>query len=286
MTRTLLAGENDRADAGARAVDEKTIRDFGDQWHLFTENEGFYGEPEVLRDVCGDLLDVGAFGGKRVCEIGAGAGRFVRILSRLGASEILAVEPSASIEVLRRNTADCAAPVRFLHDRGENLAERDAFDFVVSIGVIHHIVDPLPTLEAAHRALKPGGKLVVWVYGHEGNEAYLAVVGPVRAVTKHIPDTVLMAIARVLLVLTRAYVWLCRRVRLPLRDYMLNVMDRFSEDKKLLAIFDQLNPAHAKYYRRDEIAELVARAGFADVRLHHRHGYSWSVLAEKPVASP
>jgi len=48
-----------------------------------------------------------------------------------------------------------------------------------------------------------------------------------------------------------------------------------------LVIYDQLNPAYAKYYTREEAQDLLARQGFVDIRLHHRHGVSWTVLGTK-----
>ena len=51
---------------------------------------------------------------------------------------------------------------------------------------------------------------------------------------------------------------------------------------RYLTVFDQLNPSYAKYYTEEEAGQLMKRAGFADVRLHHRHGYSWTVLGRKP----
>jgi hypothetical protein len=47
-------------------------------------------------------------------------------------------------------------------------------------------------------------------------------------------------------------------------------------------MYDQLNPAYAKYYTRTEAIDLLERAGFVNVRVHHRHGYSWTVIGEKP----
>jgi hypothetical protein len=46
-------------------------------------------------------------------------------------------------------------------------------------------------------------------------------------------------------------------------------------------IYDQLNPAYAKYYTRDEAQSLLERHGFSDVRLHHRHGMSWTVVGTR-----
>ena len=37
------------------------------------------------------------------------------------------------------------------------------------IGVLHHISDPKPFVEAAYKALRPGGRFLVWLYGKEGD---------------------------------------------------------------------------------------------------------------------
>jgi 2-polyprenyl-3-methyl-5-hydroxy-6-metoxy-1,4-benzoquinol methylase len=44
----------------------------------------------------------------------------------------------------------------------------------VAVGVLHHAENPGQIVEASRRALKPGGTMFVWLYGHEGNGAYLA----------------------------------------------------------------------------------------------------------------
>ena len=75
----------------------------------------------------------------------------------------------------------------------------------------------------------------------------------------------------------------CCRV-LPLHAGALHawVVARLDPAKRRLTVYDQLNPAYAKYYSRDEATRLLARAGFKDVTLYHRHGYSWSLVGTKP----
>jgi hypothetical protein len=63
---------------------------------------------------------------------------------------------------------------------------------------------------------------------------------------------------------------------------MRKVFTRLTPAKRRLVLYDQLNPAYAKYYARDEARGLLAHAGFRDICLHHRHGYSWSVIGTKP----
>ena len=71
-------------------------------------------------------------------------------------------------------------------------------------------------------------------------------------------------------------------------DFMLGWAIRagkFPPERRVQVIFDQMKPAYAKYYRREEAMQLVRSAGFENVRVHHRHGYSWTVLGTKPGAS-
>ena len=66
-----------------------------------------------------------------------------------------------------------------------------------------------------------------------------------------------------------------------MRDYVLNTLARVSRDKRKLTIYDQLNPSYAKYYRAAEVREMLERAGFRDICLHHRRGYSWTAVGER-----
>ena len=97
-------------------------------------------------------------------------------------------------------------------------------DFAFSIGVLHHIPDPDAVVRAAFAALRPGGKMGIWLYGREGNGLYLAVLTPLRAVTKRLPHAALAALVRLVDLPLVAYVALCRVLPLPLGGYMREVV--------------------------------------------------------------
>lgn len=267
----------------ARDATRKTIEDFGAQWQRYTWNTGYYGSLELFADILGPLLDIREFAGARVADIGSGTGRVVMMLLRSGASRVAAVEPSEAMAVLRENTREFAGAIDYLQTTGEGLPADTPFDFVTSLGVLHHIPDPAPVAAAAYRALKPGGRFVAWLYGAEGNGLYLRLVTPLRRVTRHLPDKALEGVCRGINILLSGYIALCKVFPLPMRAYMLNQLDRFDDRTRMLAIFDQLNPAYAKYYTAAEARALFEDAGFADVRLHHRHGYSWTVVGTRPA---
>ena len=266
-------------------LSRKTISDFGEQWLSFRDSPGYYGSAELLADIFGPLLRLADVAGTRIADIGSGTGRIVTMLLDAGAAHVYAVEPSAAMEVLRANTAARAGQITCIADVGENLPPGLDLDFVVSIGVLHHIPEPGPVLRAAYAALRPGGRLLVWLYGREGNEAYLRIAEPVRRLTTRLPHSVLIGMTYVGVFALDAYIGLCRVLPLPMRSYMREVLAKFPRLTRRMTIYDQLNPAYAKYYSASEARQLVEAAGFNEVSLFHRHGYSWTVCGTKPASA-
>ena len=249
----------------------------------YTDNEGFYGSVDLLSDTLGPLLPLSAFEGKCVAEIGSGTGRIVRMLLAAGAGKVLAIEPSQAVEVLQRNLQSDVHRVEILHARGDEIPAGLDLDFVVSIGVLHHIPDPAPVVAAAYRALRPGGQIVIWVYGKEGNRLVVGLIVAMRGITTHMPHWMLALLASTCNVVLDVYVPACRLFPvLPLADYVRNVIGRFSRHKRYLVIYDQLRPAYAKYYTEKEVRSLLERVGFTDVMLYHRRKYSWTASGRRP----
>jgi SAM-dependent methyltransferase len=259
----------------------QTIRDFGEQWTAFQENPAYYGSADLLRDLFGPLFSLDAVKDARVADIGSGTGRIVNMLLDAGAEHVYALEPSQAFDVLKANTAARRDRVTYIQESGENLPPGLDLDLVVSMGVLHHIPDPGPVLRAAYAALKPGGLCLVWLYGREGNETYLRVVEPLRKITVRLPHSLLVLLSYGIAIALDCYIALCRFLPLPMQRYMRQVLAKFPRSVRRLTIYDQLNPAYAKYYTREAAKALLADAGFPDVRLHHRHGYSWTVVGRR-----
>jgi len=259
---------------------ERIIEEFGEQWGRFGAADGYFGSVAVLQDLCGPLLPLEQIAGRRILEVGSGNGRIVNMLLDAGAAHVTAVEPSAGIEALRRNTRARAERIDYLQVRGEDLPSLDV-ELAFCIGVLHHIEDPLPTVRRVREILRPGGRFLVWVYGRENNLAYIVFAETLRRLTRLLPDFALAGLAHLLNFFLGLYVGLCRFLPLPLGRYMREVMSKFDRQKRFFLIFDQLNCGYAKYYTEREARDLLAAAGFRDVRPYHRHGMSWTVIGEK-----
>ena len=262
--------------------ENRTINDFGRQWSIYRDNEGFYGSMELFSDIISPFLNVDEIADCKVAEIGSGTGRIVNMLTGAGAKHVIAVEPSDAFEVLCRNVKQ-PEKVTCLKITGEELPAYGNLDYIFSIGVLHHIPDPAPVVDAAFKALRPGGHFLIWLYGTEGNSLYLALVRPLRALTKRLPHFMLVFLTQIIYWPLGLYIKFCHTFPLPLRGYMLSVLEKMSPEKRKLIIYDQLHPSYAKYYERFEAEKLLVDGRFINVQLHHRHGYSWTVIGTKPI---
>ena len=98
--------------------------------------------------------------------------------------------------------------------------------------------------------------------------------------TKKLPDGIVYKIASLLNIIIQPYIFLCKYINLPMKNYWLNVFNKCGMQKRRDMIFDQLNPAYAKFYKKNEIEKELLDAGFTNLRFHHRHNYSWSIVGE------
>ena len=260
---------------------DQTIKDFGSQWLRYRDNEGYYGSLDLFEDILSPFLKPDEVNGCKIAEIGSGTGRIVNMLLSAGAKHVFAIEPSDAFEVLCQNISD-PARVTCLKTTGDQIPPDAGLDYIFSVGVLHHVEDPNPIVKAVFEALRPGGRFLVWLYGKEGNRLYLTILRPLRILSKRLSPFFLSALVEMVYGPSLVYLKLCHRFRLPLCGYLLSVFEKMSPAKRRLILYDQLNPSYAKYYSRSEAEKLLVDGGFVDVRIHHRHGYSWTVIGTRP----
>jgi SAM-dependent methyltransferase len=271
----------------------KTASAFGWQWQHFWEMHAEY-EAQFL-----DWLDpIGAefFRGKRVLDAGCGTGRHAHYAASYGASEVVAIDLSAAVDTARRNLAgfDNVDVVQGdpLHPPFRTPANGGGFDFIYSIGVLHHLPDPRGGFRSLVRYLRPGGTIAIWVYGHENNGLVRNVVEPLRRVSTRVPTPFLRGLAWPLAVVFHGAARYVYRPLdgthvgrlLPLDEYLSSVAD-FSFRQNYGIVFDQLSAPTAAYIKGSEIEAWFRTSELEDVAISHRHGNSWRGRGRAPTIS-
>ncbi|HIB50483.1 MAG TPA: class I SAM-dependent methyltransferase [Phycisphaerales bacterium] len=260
---------------------QQTIDDFGRQWTSCRENEGYYGSVDHFSKLVSPVLGIHEIENATIAEIGVGTGRISHSLMLLGATHLYAIEPSKAIEVAKTNLSMWGDKISFINKRGGSVGNLASLDFVFSIGVIHHIVDPIPVLQAAKKSLKTGGSLVIWVYGKEGNSIYLFALKPIRTLMQLAPNKCSWAFAWTIFPFAKMYGKLALMLKIPLWRYFRSIYNNLSNIQQALVIHDQITPSVARYYTRDNIQTLLIKSGFKKISIRAVEGYSWIAKATK-----
>lgn len=262
---------------------EQTVKDFGNQFVRLDTLGGYWGSESMFKDYFGEIFDPNEIKDKLVAEVGSGSGRIIRMILNHKPKHVYAIEPSKCIEVARKNLKDFSN-ITYVNETGDNFtlnSGEGGMDLFFSLGVIHHIMNPKDVLLNIHKHLKEDGKFILWVYGHENNELYVFIYKVLSFFTKRMNDTALELFSTVLNLILTPYIFLCRFLKLPMRSYLTEVLGKCSFEHRKYIIFDQLNPAYAKYYKRDEIINELKAANFKIDKCYHRHNYSWTIVCTK-----
>lgn len=100
--------------------------------------------------------------GDAVLEVGAGHGTFTEILSARGARVVATDVSQRCADVLRERFAGDER-VTVVHGGADAVAGQPPFDSAVLINVLEHIPDDDGALRDLAAALRPGGRLILWV---------------------------------------------------------------------------------------------------------------------------
>lgn len=104
--------------------------------------------------------------GKVVLDAGIGAGRFSDILVRWGA-HVIGVDLSYAVEASHQNFKHHDNIVVAQADIGNLPFSPGTFDFIVSIGVLHHTPHTETYFKRLVPLLRPGGSIAIWLYPKE-----------------------------------------------------------------------------------------------------------------------
>ena len=160
-----------------------------------------------------------------------------------------------------------------------DISEENLFDVAFSIGVVHHLEFPERAVARMARAVKPGGRVLVWLYGREHNGWIVHVFNPLRtALFSRLPLGLVHALSWPL----TAVLWLMLWLGLQRLEYF-RLIRRFSFEHLRAIVFDHMIPRIARYYTRDEAIELLRNAGLESVAAAWVNEMSWSVCGRKPL---
>lgn len=265
------------------ALKKKTLESFGFQWTRF---------PEMFHEFRANFLNYirpikpGFFRGKLSLDLGCGFGRHTYYAAEFG-SEVVGLDLSNAVEAAYKNTR------KFPHShiiQGDiyNLPLRNDFDFLFSIGVIHHLPDPKGAFLNLVKFAGRGSSVFVWLYGREGRWFKIHIVeGVIRRITRKLPHGLLYYLcyipAGIYQINNDIYNSLRKHKstrglaeKTPFRGYA-----KFPFRVKHADAFDLLATPVNNYYTREEVEEWLRDSGLSKTRITGIDGRSWRAFGVK-----
>jgi SAM-dependent methyltransferase len=250
---------------------------FGYEWHVYAEMRPEYEEQFRRWSV---HLSPQDWHGKWFLDVGCGMGRNSVWPMRYGATGGVAIDVDQRSLAAARRTLAPFPSVEVREQSAYAIADRDRFDIVFSIGVIHHLASPEKALAAMTAAAKPGGKVLIWVYGLENNRWIVYLLTPLR---KLLFSRLPIGVVHHLSLYPALALWLALRLGLDSLEYF-RLLRRFSLRHLRSIVFDQMLPKIAHYWPKEAVEALMRNAGLDEVKLAWVNEMSWSAIGTKPCA--
>lgn len=263
-------------------IDAQTVAGFGDEWERFDQSSLPSAESaELFEGYFAVFPWDGLPASARGFDLGCGSGRWARhVASRVG--HLHCIDPSAAIEVARRNLAEFDN-VTFARADADAIPLADgSMDFGYSLGVLHHIPDTARAMRQCVEKLKLGAPFLVYLYYRFDNRpgwfrALWKASDLARRGVSRLPNgpryVVSQAIAAgVYWPLSRA-AWLGERLGLSVRSWPLTFYRDLSFYTMRTDALDRFGTRLEHRFTREEIAAMMERAGLGDIRFSPREPF-------------
>ncbi len=270
----------------ALSADKKaTAAGFGYSWKAFAHLDAAYEQQflDWIKPVSREF-----FRDKIVLDAGCGKGRHAWCAARFGAKEVIGIDLSEAVEVAYHNTLDLDN-VHIIQGDIYNLPFQIQFDYIYSVGVLHHLPDPRGGFLSLSKVLRAGGAISAWVYGRENNGWITYFVNPFREhIATKLPRLLLKMISWLLtaIILYPALKLFYRPINLAApklaallfyNDYMFYI-SRFSFRDIYSIVLDHLIAPTAFYLRREEFERWFEAAQLNEVQISWHNRNSWRGL--------
>ena len=200
--------------------------------------------------------------GKRVLDAGCGAGRFAEVALREGA-HLIGVDLSFAIDAAYQNLQGWKNLDLLQADLLNLPLKGGVFDFIYSLGVLHHTPDPKAGFLNLVRLLKPGGKISITLYAGY-NKVYVRSTNFWRQITTRLPRRLVYWLAHFAVPLYYLY-------RLPVIGLLGQAVFPISmhpqKSWRVLDTLDCYTPAFQSTHTHYEVFTWFQEAGLSDIQV-------------------
>ena len=270
-------------------VFHNVVKDFGEEWDKFNysdnEKENLYLFSKYF-----DIFPKNKFNYKNLncLDVGCGSGRWAKILAKR-VKHITLLDPSnKALNVAKKNLTD-VKNVKFINKSVGDMNFKKKFDFIYSLGVLHHIPDVNGAIKMIAKNLKKGKPFLIYLYYNLDNKPlYYKFVWKlselVRAIVSKLPFKIKYYVCNLIAVfiyyplalLAKSMKFLrFRHELIPLGQY---------HDKSFYVMrtdaLDRFGTKFEKRFSKKQIKSILEKNGFKNIKFSPNEPY-WHAIAIK-----
>jgi SAM-dependent methyltransferase/uncharacterized protein YbaR (Trm112 family) len=262
-------------------IKSSTLSRFGYEWNYFCDYDCNNFETFTAP------LPMEFFRGKIGLDVGCGAGRHSKAASERGA-EMIAIDLSTAVDAAYLNNAKNEGVHVVQADIYNLPIKENSFDFIFSLGVLHHLPDPQLGYRRLIPLLNEGGALFIWVYAYAVRKVALELL---RFISQRLSNANIKRMAYLCnLVDYGVFVNLYRLLSVlpPMASLVRNCSpSRVKEYARhgfkvgYTDWFDRLSAPISNYYKRNEMREWLERSQLSNTRLDLVEDSWWWLYGER-----
>jgi SAM-dependent methyltransferase len=274
--------------SGELNADAKTVDSFGEEWNRFasfTDEQIKTAGDQYFDIVTEEMLNATS----TVLDIGCGTGRWSKFISPR-VKFVEAIDPGDAVRAALPFTKPCGNVRVTQAGFGGIPFEKGTFDFVFSLGVVHHLPDTQGAITEAASMVKPKGWLLLYIYyalDHRGPffRFIFNCSNLVRRVISKFPKALkFFSCELIAIFIYGPFILLTKFVKLfggnawkkiPL-SYYAGQPWRISRNDAL----DRFGTPLEKRFSKKEIETMLVNAGLTNIRFSENEPY-WHVVAQK-----
>ncbi len=271
-------------------IDKKTVQSFGEEWQKFSS----FSEAEIknIGDEYFDIVDESILNSNSiVLDMGCGSGRWSKYLAP-NVKFIEAIDPSDAIFSATKLLSN-VNNIRTTQASSDNIPFNDeTFDFVFSLGVLHHIPETQTALIDTVKKVKKGGYLLIYLYYNLDNrgvlyKALFKLSSVIRFIVAALPkwakqivcDFIAITVYMPLILVSRSVQKMIPNKstyqKLPLAYYVGKSFNIIRNDA-----LDRFGTPLEQRFSKKKIKEMMEKAGLRDINFSNNSPY-WHAIGKR-----
>jgi SAM-dependent methyltransferase len=270
--------------------DNLVVQAFGEEWSRFSQESLTTEQRIAIFDDYFSIFPWSELPSNSIgADVGCGSGRWAEVVAARVGRLICVDASSEALKVAQRN-------LHYLKNVGFQEADvgllpfgEGELDFVYSLGVLHHVPDTERAISNICRVLKQGGLFLVYLYyAFDNRPSWYRFVWRFSDLARQLicrtPSKMRFWICDLIAAL---FYWPLARIAALLEVLEITSTHfplHYYRDKSFYVMrtdaLDRFGTRLEKRFTKEQIIELLTRAGFSEIRFSDRPPY-WCALARK-----